>query len=39
VVREKILYANYDSVKTDVDNMIEEIFREFPRSSEDDNKK
>jgi len=32
---EKILYANYDSVKVDVDNMIEEIIKEYPRSYEE----
>lgn len=32
---ERILYANYDSVKVDVDNMIEEIIKEYPRSYEE----
>lgn len=33
---ERILYANYQNVKCDIDNMIEEIINEYPLSYEED---
>ena len=33
--RERILYANYNAVKNDIDDMIKDVFNEFHISSED----
>jgi hypothetical protein len=39
VARERILYANFNRVNKDVDEMIKEIQLEYPKSSKEDDKK